>query len=262
MSDPILRQIDWGRPWIQPFRVAAAPIIDAPDWRAALNVAAMDRDLRNHRGLSVRFVSQSDLPEGVAYESFISASGGVPTRDNLHDFFNALAWLTFPRIKRQLNALQANAIEQAGRSQSRGKLRDAATIFDENAVLLPACDDEWLDDLREHRWQRALFESRDFFSRRVDAVLFGHALLEKLVTPYKAITAHAWVVPVDEGFFSSSLRERLQALDGIVSAQLSQGLATKNFTPLPVLGVPNWWEGQDAAFYADTGVFRAKRRPV
>ncbi|HBZ06685.1 MAG TPA: DUF3025 domain-containing protein, partial [Massilia sp.] len=32
-----------------------------------------------------------------------------------------------------------------------------------------------------------------------------------------------------------------------------------SFTPLPVLGVPGWWPEQDAAFYADTSVFRPKR---
>jgi hypothetical protein len=34
-------------------------------------------------------------------------------------------------------------------------------------------------------------------------------------------------------------------------------LATKPFAHLPVLGVPGWWTAnEDAAFYADTSVFR------
>ncbi len=57
-----------------------------------------------------RFVPQESLPEGTAYEEFISATGNVPTRDNLHDFFNGLVWQTFPLIKRELNALQAAQI--------------------------------------------------------------------------------------------------------------------------------------------------------
>jgi hypothetical protein len=255
-----LREIDWSRPWLQAFLAAAEPVSAADDWRSALNAAAAEKNLRNHRGLPLCFVPQTALPEGVAYESFISASGGVPTRDNLHDFFNALAWLTFPQIKRRLNALQAAEIESAGGVATRSKPRDAATIFDENAVLLVTCDLSWLADLREHRWHRALFESRARFDRSVEVLPFGHALLEKLTAPYKAITAHAWAVPVDAEFFSLPLPQRVQELDAAVAAQLSSSLATKDFTPLPVLGVPGWWQEQDAAFYADSAVFRPKRQ--
>ena len=39
-------------------------------------------------------------------------------------------------------------------------------------------------------------------------------------------------------------------------------LATKPFTPLPVLGVPGWWpENSGAAFYDDPRVFRPPRPP-
>ena len=60
----------------------------------------------------MRFVPQAELPAGIAYETFISETGGVPTRDNLHDFFNALVWLTYPKIKVRLNAMQALEIER------------------------------------------------------------------------------------------------------------------------------------------------------
>jgi hypothetical protein len=49
----------------------------------------------------------------------------VPTRENLHDFFNGLVWQTFPLIKRELNALQAAQIAAAGVGKSRGPARDA-----------------------------------------------------------------------------------------------------------------------------------------
>jgi hypothetical protein len=90
--------------------------------------------------LPISFVPQEDLPEGTAYEQHIGATGGVPTRDNLHDFFNGLVWLTFPRIKVQLNALQAAQIALDGVGKSRGPARDGATIFDENAALLVVRD--------------------------------------------------------------------------------------------------------------------------
>jgi hypothetical protein len=49
-----------------------------------------------------RFVPQSELPASVAYEEHIFATGCVPTRDGLHDFFNGLAWHHFPQTKQRL----------------------------------------------------------------------------------------------------------------------------------------------------------------
>lgn len=268
MAAPLLESIDWSRPWLAHLRAAAGPVLAAPDWRVALNEAARLAELCNHRGFPIHFVPQADLPVGVAYEEFISATGAVPTRDNLHDFFNALVWLTFPAIKRQLNALQAAEIAsrvahaEAAKGDvpgTRGKVRDAATIFDENAALLICADREWAASLRAHRWRETLLEQRLAFGSSVDIFLFGHALMEKLVTPYKAITAHIWVVPAEAGFFSLSPQDQRAWTDQAVTRQLREGLHTGDFTPLPVLGVPGWWDGQDEAFYADAQVFRPPR---
>ena len=41
--------------------------------------------------------------------------GRVETRpDNLHDFFNALIWLAFPRSKARINAMHAAEIPREG----------------------------------------------------------------------------------------------------------------------------------------------------
>jgi hypothetical protein len=40
----------------------------------------------------------------------------VATRvDNLHDWFNALAWLCFPRTKARINAMHAAEIPRTGK---------------------------------------------------------------------------------------------------------------------------------------------------
>ncbi len=271
MTGVFLQQIDWSRPWLSLLRPVAQPILASPDWRQALNQAADRAQLANHRGLPIHFVPQAELPAGVAYEAFISDAGCVPTRENLHDFFNALVWLTFPTIKRQLNALQAAEIARisAGTDQdadagktagTRGKVRDAATIFDENAALLVCADPQWVEDLRAHHWIDVLHNQRQSFGRTVQIFLFGHALMEKLVAPYKAITAHAWVIAAAPDFFSLSLPDQIAWIDTDVARQLQAGMQTGAFTPLPVLGVPGWWAGQDHAFYADTQVFRPKRQ--
>jgi hypothetical protein len=153
-------------------------------------------------------------------------------------------WLTYPTWKRRLNELQAEQIARAGVRATRGAVRDALTVFDENAALLQA-PNALIDALRARDWHTAFLTQRDLWSE-ARLTLFGHALLEKLVQPRKAITAHVWVIP--------------DSVDSAVLAQrqlTNERLAAKPFLPLPVLGVPHWWPGnEDAGFYADTAVFR------
>lgn len=266
MTAPFLNSIDWNRPWLAPLRPIAEPLLQVDEWRQALNDAATAQLLHNHRGLPIHFVSQADLPNATAYETFISETGCVPTRDNLHDFFNALIWLAFPRTKAQLNALQATEIAKAAAAagtvpgpHSRGGTRDAATIFDENAALLVIRDMELLDALRGHRWEEAFVTRRAAFDVDCEVWLFGHALIEKLVVPYKAITAHAWIVNEPEFFTLPPLHQR-DWMDATVAHRLADGgLITTDLMPLPVLGVPGWWESQTLEFYRDARVFRPKR---
>jgi hypothetical protein len=205
----------------------------------ALNVAAAGR------ADFVRFVDQSELPVGDAYEAFIARTGRVPTRDNLHDLFNGLIWLTYPKTKQRLNRLQAQQIELLGTAGPRGAVRDALTVFDENAAILQA-PATLMDALRRRDWYTLFVERRaDWQSSQL--VLFGHALLEKLMQPRKAITAHVWLTDeiTDECLASSVTPERLSA---------------KDFLPLPVLGVPGWWEENESpSFYEDVDVFRPRR---
>ena len=256
-------EIDWTRPWYDTVRPAFESLQPGP-FIPAFNANAARLGLVNHAGQAIRFVPQSELPEGTAYEAFIGATGGVPTRENLHDFFNGLVWQTFPRIKRELNALQAAQIAQAGVGKSRGPARDAATIFDENAALLVVRDGvaghTLVEDLRAHRWHATLFDQRAMFGRDAELWLFGHALMEKLVAPRKAITAHVRVVFAADDFFAQGRDGRRDWIDGAVSnAIVAEGLSTAGFTPLPVLGVPGWWPDQDEAFYLDETVFRPRR---
>ncbi|HEX2615804.1 MAG TPA: DUF3025 domain-containing protein, partial [Nitrososphaera sp.] len=90
--------------------------------------------------------------------------------------------------------------------------------------------------------------------------LFCHALLEKLARPYKAITAHSLVCWVQAGFQALPIAQQQRIVDHQLAAQLAtQPLSPSSFFPMPVLGVPGWWAGQDREFYADTAVFRERR---
>jgi hypothetical protein len=198
----------------------------------------------------LRFVA-GDSAGAEAYEAFIFRTAGVPTRDNLHDLFNGLVWLRFPHAKRRLNELQAAEIARAGIGATRGPLRDALTLFDENGAVLDAPPDLW-EALVARDWQRLFVTRRDLW-RDARLQLFGHALLEKLAAPRKAATAHVLVAP--------GASPSLGPEDTRIAAALDPAwLATKPFVPLPVLGVPGWWAPNEApAFYDDPFVFRSPR---
>lgn len=262
MHDEFLGQINWRQPWLAPLLPAAELVMKSSNWRDGLNAAAADLGFENHRSLPLRFVPQADLPTGIAYESFISETGGVPTRDNLHDFFNALVWLSYPGIKAQLNAMQAKEIEvrKQAPAVTRGRLRDAATIFDENAVLFLTSNPDISKLLRQHDWRQLFIERRTLIQEECAIHLFGHALMEKLVSPYKAITGHTWVILAEPSILTLQATEIRNWLDTTVTSQLRSGLDTSDFSHLPVLGVPGWWPMQDEHFYADTRVFRPLRQ--
>ncbi|AZG12546.1 DUF3025 domain-containing protein [Cupriavidus pauculus] len=253
----MLADIDWTRPWFRPF-AASAPVFTGGDLRQALNARA--GSLRNASGLPLRFVPQADLPAGVAYESHIAATGQVPTRDNLHDAFNGLIWLHFPQTKRLLNRLQAEAIARDGVGQVRGGVRDAATLFDENAVIFISEVPPLADALRGFAWRELFVARRDAWHDQCTAIPFGHALLEKLVQPYKSVTGHAWWVRAAPGIAPEALDGRLA--DTLAAAAGAGGLAGgRSFWPLPVMGIPGWCDENAApGFYDDTAVFRPGRR--
>lgn len=254
-----LAAIDWQRPWLAPLRALGQQLTGMPDWIAGASRLAGERGLCNHAGQPVRFRPQAELPTGTPYEAHIAATGEVPTRDNLHDFFNMLAWLHFPQTKRTLNALHAAALQSGAAPGTRGRQRDAATLFDENAALVVSAVPAQLQALREHRWSAVLMQPAETFFPQTDVVLFGHALMEKLVVPYKSITAHVWTVSVEPDWFVPKPADRLPDLDMRVAQAIATGFASRDFCHLPVLGVPGWWAGQDAAFYDDVEVFRPRR---
>lgn len=239
--------VDWGRPWLAPWRESGERVAFAIESGATFHEA-----LNGETDAPRRFVPQAQLPAGQAYEQFIFDSGTVPTRDNLHDFFNGLCWIRFPLTKARLNQLQAAEIAAAGVATLRGPVRDALTVFDENAAFLSAPQPLW-DALLDKDWRKLFIELRPMW-QEAQVVLFGHALLEKLVCPRKVITAHV--------YRAQPAMNSIVQLDAWVAQDLSaKKLASKPFAPLPVLGVPGWWpENENFSFYDDSLVFRPQRQ--
>jgi hypothetical protein len=259
--DRLSLPIDWRASWWQPWRELGQRVMARIEAGSAV-YQALNAETGGLEQTPVRFVPQSVLPPGQAYEAFIFETGSVPTRENLHDFFNGLAWLRFPRTKARLNALQYAEIQAHGVQNLRGPLRDALTLFDENAAFLCSVRHApVLEALRSRDWHAAFQIHRARLAQQ-PPVLFGHALLEKLVSPYKSITAHVFAAKFAINLESiRSNWDDFAALDQAVATQLEpQALLPKPFVPLPVLGVPLWWAANEAAdFYADREVFRPPR---
>lgn len=241
----VMQAINWQRPWLQGWQETGERVA-----RRAAAGMPLAQALNAEAGAPVRFVPQDELPAELAYEDYIFRSRQCPTRDNLHDFFNGLCWLRFPQTKQRLNQLQAAQIEAQG-LPTRGPVRDALTLFDENAALLSAPQPLW-DALLAKDWPTLFIKLRPLWAQ-ARLYLFGHALLEKLVEPRKPITAHVYRAP--------AAINSVADLDAWVAQDLSaEKLASKPFAPLPVLGVPGWWpDNENFSFYDDSFVFRPQR---
>jgi hypothetical protein len=226
---------------------------------AALN-SLRPPDLVSALGAPVHFVPARELP-GVNYERHICLSGEVSTReDDWHDVFNALVWCRLPRLKATMNALHHEHLDREG-GGTRGRLRDALTLLDESGAIILCRRPELLRALAARDWRRAFITLRPLWQSEAQVVVCGHALLEKFLEPYKAITAHALLVlpaGVQEG---EADRTALEAVDAALGGALMDGLLSDGpavLSPLPLAGIPGWWHGgpQDDRFYADRSVFR------
>ena len=173
--------------------------------------------------------------------------------------------ISFPAPKRDSTNCRPNKSLNIGSVTQRGAVRDALTVFDENGALLIAPPELW-DALIAMDWQRLFVTLRPLW-QQARLVPFGHALLEKLVHPRKPITAHVYIAQftinniAKEAINTPATLNFTDALDACVAADLSaEKFATKPFAPLPILGVPNWWEdNENPQFYDDETVFRKRR---
>lgn len=209
-----------------------------------LNALASDRDIRTESGKAVRFVPPE--PADPYYEIGVYESGRVATRpESLHDWFNALVWLAFPRAKARINALHARELPRDPNGR-RGPLRDLLTIFDEGGAIVVCDDQELLALWRNAAWKTLFLEQRTRVLGAMRVVVFGHALMEQALDPRPGITCKAIVVP--EGDLDAGAAQWL--------ADAPADASPKALLPLPVFGYPGWCERQDAAFYEDRRYFR------
>ena len=212
-----------------------------------MNAAAQRLALGTESGKPLRFVPPAG--SDPYYEVHLFETGQLPTRaGNLHDLFNALCWLAFPRTKARINALHAAAIPREG--GRRGRLRDLLTIFDEGGALV-VCADAGLNALvRECRWKELFWERREQVRAAIRFLVLGHAVLEQALEPWPGITCKALFI------------DPAQDADAQAAAwlgQLPEGATPRLLAPLPVFGYPGWLPASaQAGFYDDQRWFRPR----
>ncbi|MEC5385302.1 DUF3025 domain-containing protein [Uliginosibacterium sp. H3] len=210
-------------------------------------------------GAPVHFVP--DAP-AQAYELHIGETAQVPTRHaSWHDYFNALVWCRFPRTKLQLNALHRAHWADAG--TQRPPVRDGLTLLDESGALVICDDASLLQQVRDMNWPELFATQRARVEQHMRVLVFGHGLLEKFLQPYVGMTAKALLLNAHADVVSLPLDDLCGWADAHVAAKLHSagGLLSSDLHPLPILGVPGWWEANcDASFYDNTHYFRRQRQ--
>jgi hypothetical protein len=229
-----------------------------------LNALARERGVLGGGGAPLAFVPPPAGPSTAArhYERRIYRTGEVATRSgNWHDLFNALAWLAFPRTKAVLNRLHHDELARRGDGSARGTARDVATLFDEGGIVVACAAPELAQLLAGFEWQRLFWERRADAARSMRFLVFGHAILERALAPFKGVTAKALVIDVaGDRLDDAALIDRLDAAVAGHFARPESLASTRALQPLPVLGIPGWTpENEDPAFYADAAVFRPGR---
>jgi hypothetical protein len=258
-------QLDLSSPCWDDYR-SVLQRLTMPEFPTADELSALlPAGLHSHGGRPIRLVPASEIPD-VAYEQHIFRTGQVSTRaESWHDLFNALVWSRFPRFKSAMNAMHV-AQQNSAQTARRGRLRDALTLMDESGAIVISPRNALLAAIARHDWH-FVFES--WFSgppatgesSQLKLFVCGHALLEKFLQPYKAMTAKVLLLVVDEDTFALPREKQLAWLDNHLAAKLLEGRlfnSPADLAPLPLMGIPGWWPlgDQDEVFYADMDVFR------
>jgi hypothetical protein len=256
-------------------RLAAAPFaplapaiarLPADRWPTLAEVNALAEGVATERGQPLRFVRPREHTERERryYEQHIADTGEVETRENWHDLFNALAWITYPGAKARLNAQHAAILQEGGEAEARKRSpeRDALTLFDEGGVIVASASAGLLRLMVDFEWKELFWTRRAELGEKVRFFVFGHACFEQSLTPYIGMVAKTVFVPVSEFFFMLAPESQIEEADKLVSnhfASRARFASPKTMAPMPVLGVPGWhFAEQDEAFYDDPEHFRSR----
>ncbi len=248
-------------PLFAPLQPLPARLCDRADWLdcAELNAHTAKCGLVNAQGVPIRFIDDATAPPASGYEARIYHTGEVATRaHNWHDYFNALAWLSWPHSKAALNALHL----RAGLDTQRNRARDALTLLDESGVVVACADATLWQQLVQAEWTTLFVARRAVVRAAMGFYLIGHSLYEKALCAYPAMTGKCTLVPVAADFFALDMAAQMAQLDAALAQQLFKHPphSPAEFAPLPLLGIPGISaDSEQPGFYANTQIFRSRR---
>ena len=161
-----------------------------------------------------------------------------------------------------INARQYESLAQSS-DGNRSSVGDALTLFDEDGVVVLSAEPGLLDLIREFRWKELFWQRRDDVRTNMRFLIFGHALYHKAMSPFIGMTGKAVLLNVAPSFLELTGDARLAHADRLLAAHVWDRARLTNgrdLSPLPVLGVPGWWEHNEREdFYDNPGYFRPGR---
>ena len=252
-----MRFIAPAREAIDPAVFARAPLVQWAEYGDLLHGPWPDIAALNFRigaAQAPRFVAQTPelLADALHYEQRIFARGQIATRElNWHDLLNALVWLRFPRLKQAMNARQVAEIGKVGPKQ-RSRAQCALTHFDEAGIVVLLRDPSLLALWDAHDWHGLFWREREAWEDgRVEAIVFGHALLEHALRPEQLLVGKA-LIATQSGNVENAVAQSVRSGEWLNDPQ--------ELRPLPLSGIPGWHdENVEESFYRDAPCFRPLR---
>ena len=219
--------------------------------------------LTNNAGLPIKPVPQATktIVFEQQYEPRILLDGELQTRLQCwHDHFNALAWLTWPTLKAQMNALHYQEIlTRKDQSSLRTPLENALTLFDENGAIIISDQPKLLELIKQHEWKTLFIDYRAVLAQHLKIFIVGHALFEKGLRPYLGMTAKSVLFEVETTVLTQALAEQIRYLDHTSSTFLEETttFGPQHLQPFPLLGMPGWdHANEDFDYYRNENYFR------
>ena len=202
------------------------PLLDA--WSTAA------KSVTNFLGTQVKFVTHAPRKRGGAwtldsmYDAHIFLRGEIPSRErNWHDFFNMAIWRTFPQAKAAINKAQWEALNRWLPGSSGAKLpgarlreQDTLALLDEGGVLVivtRAPEDQ--TSLTDEDARVAIEQGR------ATVILFGHALLEHVVTGHGEVRGASVVLSAPS--WPREQRAFLRAVDAELATCVATGASVR-----------------------------------
>lgn len=230
----------------------------AKEWSAL----AQQYQLYNQQHQPIQFIAQHTLNSTDYYEQSIDKHGIISHREqNWHDYFNALVWFAFPRLKALISRQHCAELNKTAQQQQRTILRDALTHLDESGMIVISDNTALLNALKQHDWHSAFIQQRAAW-QTTHICTIGHGLLQKALKPYIGFTAKCLYFSTQDILNHDSHLNLVQQLDLYLSKWLQTAPLNKtDLYPLPLLGIPGWCaDNETEVFYHNRQYFRPKNK--